>query len=129
MEKAFQTTESRLYDVQQKVMMVLEREREKRIQNATQRRRRRRRGAHRRLYRGLGRHERPHRAAKHERRGRRRGGGGAVATTMVLTRLHDAFFFDDFSPLKKGREEKWTKGGCTRGDALVDVTRAPSGMR
>ena len=110
-------------------MMVLEREREKRIQNATQRRRRRRRGAHRRLYRGLGRHERPHRAAKHERRGRRRGGGGAVATTMVLTRLHDAFFFDDFSPLKKGREEKWTKGGCTRGDALVDVTRAPSGMR
>jgi hypothetical protein len=108
-------------------MMVLEREREKRIQNATQRRRRR--GAHRRLYRGLGRHERPHRAAKHERRGRRRGGGGAVATTMVLTRLHDAFFFDDFSPLKKGREEKWTKGGCTRGDALVGVTRARSGMR
>ena len=110
-------------------MMVLEREREKRIQNATQRRRRRRRDAHRRLYRGLGRHERPHRAAKHERRGRRRGGGGAVATTMVLTRLHDAFFFDDFSPLKKGREEKWTKGGCTRGDALVGVTRARSGMR
>ena len=136
MEKAFQTTESRLYDVQQKVMMVLEREREKRIQNATQRRR----DAHRRLYRGLGRHERPHRAVKHERRGRRRrrrprlprrrrGGGGGVATTMVLTRLHDAFFFDDFSPLKKGRKEKWTKGGCTRGDALVGVTRARRGMR
>ena len=109
--------------------MVLEREREKRIQNATQRRRRR--GAHRRLYRGLGRHERPHRAVKHERRGRRRrrGGGGGVATTMGLTRLHDAFFFDDFSPLKKGREEKWTKGGWTRGDALVGVTRARSGMR
>lgn len=66
---------------------------------------------------------------KHERRGRRRLRRRPRLPRMVLTRLHDAFFFDDFSPLKKGREEKWTKGGWTRGDALVGVTRARRGMR